>query len=110
MRRTKTKRKTRSRRSSLHVEVIYALPHRHVLIETVCDPEATLADVVRASGILDRFPEIDLARNPLGVFGARTTPSARVADGDRIEIYRPLHVDPKAARRLRHARTIRGKR
>lgn len=85
----------------LHVEVVYALPRGAVVIKTRCRPGTTLAQVIHASGILERFPDIDLGRNPVGVFGARAAPGARVANGDRIEIYRPLIVDPKTARRLR---------
>ena len=54
---------------------------------------ATVHDALRASGLLDQFPEIDLCRQPVGVWG-----------NDRIEIYRPLQVDPKVARRERFSR------
>lgn len=85
----------------LRVEVVYALADRQVVIATVCLPGATVEDAIRACGMLARFAEIDLGRNPVGIYGERVALNASVADGDRIEIYRPLVVDPKTARRAR---------
>lgn len=91
----------------LRVEVVYALPHRSVVIETQCRRGTTLAEVIRACGVLERFPEIDLSHNPVGVYGEGVALDTCVADGDRIEIYRPLIIDPKTARRRRHMRKSR---
>ncbi len=60
-----------------------------------------LIDVIRGSGVLELHPEIDLSVLRIGVFGKLKTLDQPVAQGDRIEIYRPLQVDPKTARRLR---------
>ena len=87
--------------TALRVEVAYVLPDRQVVIATVCSPGATVEDAIRACGIIARFAEIDLGRNPVGIYGERVTLNAPVADGDRIEIYRPLVADPKTARRAR---------
>jgi uncharacterized protein len=62
---------------------------------------ATVADAVRASGMQQRHPTVDLAQAPLGVWGARRGPDDVLREGDRIELYRPLSVDPKEARRRR---------
>ena len=64
-------------------------------------PDATVADALQASGLLARHPEIDLARQALGVWGKLRTLADPLRDGDRVELYRPLTVDPKEARRQR---------
>ena len=64
-------------------------------------PDATVADALHASGLLARHPEIDLARQKVGVWGKLRTPDDPLRDGDRVELYRPLTVDPKEARRQR---------
>lgn len=85
----------------MEVEVVYALPEREDAVRVRLAPGATAADAVHASGILARHPEIDLGRSKLGVYGKVVAPQSRLADGDRIEIYRPLAMDPKEARRRR---------
>ena len=62
---------------------------------------ATLIDALRASGVLERYPHIDLARQAVGVWGRVCALEAPLKEGDRVEIYRPLQVDPKEARRRR---------
>lgn len=62
---------------------------------------ATLLDALRASGFLERHPQIDLARQAVGVWGRLRPLDAVLAAGDRVEIYRPLQIDPKEARRRR---------
>ncbi|OGA72940.1 MAG: RnfH family protein [Betaproteobacteria bacterium RIFCSPLOWO2_12_FULL_65_14] len=85
----------------MEIEVVYALPEQEDAVRVRLAPGATAADAVRASGILARHPEVDLGRNKLGVYGKVVAPQARLADGDRVEIYRPLVMDPKEARRRR---------
>ena len=60
-----------------------------------------MEQAVKLSGILPRFPEIDLLKNKLGIYGKVVPPTTVLRDRDRIEIYRPLRVDPKEARRKR---------
>jgi putative ubiquitin-RnfH superfamily antitoxin RatB of RatAB toxin-antitoxin module len=86
------------------VEVAYATPARQEVIEVSVRPGATLEQVIRASGMLTRFPEIDLARQRVGIFGETARLQDAVHDGDRVEIYRPLVADPKEARRARATR------
>jgi uncharacterized protein len=85
------------------VSVVYACPGGGAELRTRAAPGATLSEVVRASGILQRFPEIDLSAAKIGVWGKLRDPSSAVHAGDRIEIYRPLIADPKATRSLRAA-------
>lgn len=61
----------------------------------------TVKDAVVASGLLERFDVLDVARLDVGVWGVRATLSTELSPSDRVEIYRDLLVDPKEARRLR---------
>jgi putative ubiquitin-RnfH superfamily antitoxin RatB of RatAB toxin-antitoxin module len=84
--------------------VIYALASSEEVVTVKLPAGATAADAVRASGILERHPEIDLGRQKLGIYGKVVAAGATLADGDRVEIYRPLALDPKEARRRRALR------
>lgn len=88
----------------LPVEVVYALPGAADAVELHVAPGTTLAQAVDASGIPDRHPELRSSVLRLGVHGAERDPKSPVRMGDRIEIYRPLLVDPKEARRRRARR------
>jgi len=85
--------------AAIRVEVVYALPHGADSVELRLPPGATAADAVRASGLVERHPGMNA--QAIGVFGRRVRPETRLADGDRVEIYRPLVLDPKEARRRR---------
>ncbi len=85
------------------VQVVYAKPEEQWLHDLEVPADATVEDVIRESGVLQHFPEIDLGRNKVGVFGKLTTLNARLNPGDRVEIYRPLIADPKEARKKRAA-------
>jgi putative ubiquitin-RnfH superfamily antitoxin RatB of RatAB toxin-antitoxin module len=85
----------------LNIEVVYAMPDVQMLLKRSVPAGTTVADAIRASGMLDKHPEIDLDRNKLGIFGKLTKPDALLRDKDRIEIYRPLIADPKEVRRKR---------
>ncbi|ARE40203.1 hypothetical protein RGUI_2062 [Rhodovulum sp. P5] len=54
---------------------------------------ATVRDVIERSGLLDQFPEIDLETNKVGIFGTLAKLDKPVKEGDRVEIYRPIHPD-----------------
>ena len=88
---------------ALTVEVVYALPDQVDATTVRLAAGATLRDAIEASGILQRHREIDLTVQKVGVFGEAAMLDARLADGDRVEIYRPLATDPKEARRHRAA-------
>ena len=85
----------------IDVAVVYALPSEQRLSTVRVPSGSTVARALRDSGILERFPEIDVKRAKLGVFGRRVSPEDVLRDGDRIEIYRELIADPKSARRKR---------
>jgi len=83
------------------VEVTYALPEEQVLISLDVDQGTTAEQAVKLSGVLEKFPEIDLANNKLGIFGKAVKAGEVLRDKDRVEIYRPLIADPKESRRKR---------
>ena len=85
----------------IHVEVVYALPDRQSLLKVNVPEGSTVDAAIQASGVLEAFPEIDLARNKVGIFSKLVKLDEPVRDRDRIEIYRPLIADPKEVRRKR---------
>lgn len=85
----------------ISVELVYALPQEQTLLRFDVPAGTRVADAVQQSGILAKYPEIDLNRNKLGIFGKLTKPDAELRARDRIEIYRPLIADPKEVRRKR---------
>ncbi|MES2355999.1 MAG: RnfH family protein [Pseudomonadota bacterium] len=88
----------------LKIEVAYARPDLQKIIELKVAVGTTILDAVRQSKIVEYFPEIDLARNKVGVFGKLAKPEAVLRDQDRVEIYRLLIADPKESRRKRAER------
>lgn len=82
------------------VEVAVAWPELQVVIPLRMTEGATVADAIERSELRRRFPALEINPERLGVFADRRTPEDRLRDGDRVEIYRPLKVDPKVARRL----------
>ena len=99
----------RTEAGSLRVEVVYALPERQWLVEVSLPAPATARQALAASGLLQHHPDIDPDRVTLGVFGAVVAHDHELRDGDRVEIYRPLLIDPREARRAlaRQRRTMR---
>ncbi|MBU5692668.1 RnfH family protein [Vibrio cholerae] len=85
----------------IHVEVVYALPHEQRVLKLVVEQSATVEEIIRTSGILQMYPEIDLTVNKVGIFSRNVKLDAKVRDNDRIEIYRPFLADPKEIRRKR---------
>ena len=82
---------------ALKVEVVTAFPRKETVVTTELPEGSTVRDALLKARIKfdPRF---------LGVFGEPATPDTKLADGDRIELYRPLKVDPKEARRRRAGR------
>ena len=83
------------------VEVAYALPKEQVIISIEVPKKINIKQAIEKSGIQKKFPEIDLSKNKVGIFGKQTTLDHLLSDRDRIEIYRPLILDPKEMRRKR---------
>lgn len=92
-----------SKNEHITVEVAYALPHKQLIIPVQVSTEATAEEAIIASGIINKFPEIDLSNNNIGIFGIRTKLDKTLRHLDRVEIYRPLIADPKEVRKQRAA-------
>lgn len=88
----------------INIEIAYAGLIKQIIISLQISPDATVEMAVRQSGILKQFPEIDLTKNKIGIFGNIVTLETTPRNGDRIEIYRALFVDPKQARLQRAKR------
>lgn len=85
----------------IQVEVAYALPDQQVILTLNVPVGTNVEESIKRSGILERFPEIDLTQNKVGVFSKLTKLDALLRNKDRVEIYRPLIADPKEVRRKR---------
>jgi len=84
---------------ALRVEVVCALPEAPTVVQVTLVPGATVRDAVARSGVLRG--DLHAPEPVFGIFGRRVSPTQPLADGDRVEIYRPLRADPRAARRAR---------
>jgi putative ubiquitin-RnfH superfamily antitoxin RatB of RatAB toxin-antitoxin module len=87
--------------NKIQVEVAYAKLDEQVIIPLDVDPGTTLEQAIQQSGILELYPEIDLAKNKTGIFGKIAKADTELREMDRVEIYRPLIADPKESRRKR---------
>ena len=85
----------------MKVECVYASEKEQYLIALSLEEGATIEEVIRASGALEHFSELELEALPVGIFGEKKTLADVVRQGDRVEIYRPLLIDPMEARRSR---------
>lgn len=86
---------------TIAVEVVYAEPGRAFRRRLRLPAGATAAQAIEASGLPAAFPALAIDPGRLGVFARRVAPDTPLRDGDRVEVYRPLRVDPKEARRRR---------
>ncbi len=86
---------------TIAIEVAYAQPEEQAIVPLQVLPGTTVEMAILESGILERFPEIDLARQKVGIFGKIVKLDAVLQVHDRVEIYRPLLTDPKQARKQR---------
>ena len=84
---------------TIYVEVAYADPQRQFLRSVEVVAGSTVADAIAASGILAQLP--GFVPVGIGIFGRTVAPDARLREGDRVELYRSLRIDPKQARRNR---------
>ncbi|HDZ10254.1 RnfH family protein [Pseudohongiella sp.] len=97
----------------IRVEVAYALPDRQILIPLQLAEGTTALQAVQMSGIAGEVGGLDLSAISMGIFSrlldGRASPMPKdyvLRDHDRIELYRPLQLDPKQARLLRAARKV----
>jgi putative ubiquitin-RnfH superfamily antitoxin RatB of RatAB toxin-antitoxin module len=88
----------------MRVWVVYALPDRQAVEELELPESATVAEAVARSGLLERYPEIGARPLACAIFGRAVADSQVLRAGDRVEILRPLLVDPKESRRRAAAR------
>ena len=86
---------------TIRVQVVYALPERQDIVTMELAAGATAQQAVEASGLLQKYPDIDLAKNKLGVFSKLVKADQVLRHRDRVEIYRALIADPKEVRRKR---------
>ncbi|MFF7710757.1 RnfH family protein [Pseudomonas sp. NPDC007930] len=98
--------------NTLAVEVVHAGVAEQVLLALQVPPGTTALQAVELAGLAGRFPELDLATAPMGIFGKLIKqPAEQVLEaGDRVEVYRPLLADPMEVRRQRAARAKAAKR
>ena len=87
----------------LRVTVVFAHPEHQTPVRLELPSGSTVGMAIRASGLLEKHPDIDLAHNAVGIYGRRVRLDALLYEGDRVEIYRPLPVDPRALRQQRAA-------
>jgi uncharacterized protein len=85
--------------SEFTVEIVLALPERQLLKEVSVTSGDSVADVVARSGLHEAFPECEIDALALGIWGRAVDREQVVKAGDRIELYRPLALDPRTARR-----------
>jgi len=87
--------------STIAVDVVLARPQRQTVRRVRLPAGSTVADALAASGLAEEFRKLD---SGVGIYGKAVPPNAILRDGDRVEIYRPLEVDPKDLRRMRAAK------
>jgi putative ubiquitin-RnfH superfamily antitoxin RatB of RatAB toxin-antitoxin module len=85
----------------MQVEIVFALPERQVLEALDLEDGATVAEAIARSGIERSFPGVVLSELQVGIWGRAVDRGRVLRDGDRVEIYRPLEIDPREARRLK---------
>lgn len=86
---------------SLSIEVAYALPHKQELVQLALPAGCTVQQAIEASGLREKYPEIDMSKSKVGIYGKLTKLDTLLRDRDRVEVYRPLVADPKEVRRKR---------
>ena len=88
---------------TIKIEVVYALPSRQEVVQLTLPAGSTLQQALEASGLLAKYPEIDLAKGKFGIYSKIAKLDTVLRDRDRVEIYRPLIADPKEVRKQRAA-------
>jgi putative ubiquitin-RnfH superfamily antitoxin RatB of RatAB toxin-antitoxin module len=89
---------------TIRVSVAVALPGRQEVVELELPEGSTVDDAVRAARVLERYPQSGLSLERVGIWNKACAPAARLREGDRVELYRPLAADPKQMRRARARR------
>lgn len=81
--------------------MVFALPDRQFLDAVTVPDDATVADAIRRSGVERHFPDVDFDGLQAGIWGKPVEREQTLRNGDRVELYRPLEMDPREARRLK---------
>jgi putative ubiquitin-RnfH superfamily antitoxin RatB of RatAB toxin-antitoxin module len=89
---------------ALQVYVVYATAQQEFIQPMRVAPGTTIGQAVEGSGVLARFPDINLVTQPVGIYGKKKTLDTALRERDRVEIYRALVADPKDSRRKRAAK------
>lgn len=79
----------------MQIGVTYAEPDQQIWLSLEVPEGSTVLNAIERSGILTRCPQVDLKKNKVGIFGKITKLTTSLSEGDRVEIYRPITVDPK---------------
>jgi putative ubiquitin-RnfH superfamily antitoxin RatB of RatAB toxin-antitoxin module len=85
----------------IRVQAVYALPEHQTVTELDVPDGSTVRDLLDRLRAQPPFSSLDLETMPVGIHGEHVDRERRLAQGDRVELYRPLEVDPKEARRRR---------
>ncbi|WP_295884850.1 RnfH family protein [uncultured Thiohalocapsa sp.] len=83
----------------MHIGVAYADKFKRTWLTLDVPDGCTVREAIEHAGLLKQYPDIDLDRQRVGIFGKLTKPDAKVKDGDRVEIYRPITADPETVPR-----------
>lgn len=95
--------------AKITIEIAYANTKQQYLQSFSITTPCTVEQALLAADIIKQFPEINLNQNFIGIFSKKVKPETLLQDGDRLEIYRPLAIDPKQARRLRAKKILKHK-
>ncbi|NQV65006.1 MAG: RnfH family protein [SAR86 cluster bacterium] len=90
----------------LVIEVVYITPDAERVVSVELAADAVVEDAIVACGILQAAPELDLETLQIGIYGRLVSLSTKLEAEERVEIYRPLVLDPMAARRQRAQSTV----
>ena len=83
----------------MNVGIAYADKFKQTWLKLEVPDGSTIKEVLEFSGLLKQFPDIDLENQAVGIFGKISKLDTKVADGDRVEIYRPITADPETVER-----------
>ena len=83
----------------MNVGIAYADKFKQVWLKLDVPDDSTVREAIEHSGMLDQFPDIDLEKQKVGIFGKITKLTAKLAEGDRVEIYREITADPETVER-----------
>ena len=94
---------TKTNYKTINVEVAYAESDKQLILPVNVDAGTTVGGAIVQSGMMMKFPDLDIENSKVGIFGKMTKMTTVLQDTDRVEIYRPLIADPKEVRRKRAA-------